>query len=79
MLHPFPARYLVSLGAADVDLIQQHSKWVLKADPEAGLQAFLQMRPPLNPSMVRPKRGGKGQGALCTGQGWTQYRQSDDD
>jgi hypothetical protein len=32
------ARYLTSLTAADTPLIRQHSGWILRADPEAGLQ-----------------------------------------
>ncbi|MEW5314407.1 MAG: hypothetical protein WDW38_005909 [Sanguina aurantia] len=45
-------RYLVSLSEAEASLIRTHSKWILLADPESGLEAFLQMQPPLNPSMV---------------------------
>ncbi|KAF5838923.1 hypothetical protein DUNSADRAFT_1939 [Dunaliella salina] len=49
-------RYMVTLGGMDrrevVPLIRRHAKWVLEADPDAGLQAFLEMQPPLDPSTV---------------------------
>ncbi len=45
-------RYMTSLSAADTPLIRHHSRWILAADPEAGLQAFLQMAPPLDPATV---------------------------
>lgn len=39
-------RYLVSLSEAEASLIRTHSKWILLADPEAGLEAFLQVGTP---------------------------------
>eukprot|EP00798_Chlamydomonas_sp_ICE-L_P023232 gene23232-30455_t len=39
-------------GLPETDLIRQHSKWILPADPDAGVQAFLQMHPPLDPKVV---------------------------
>ncbi|GAX76818.1 hypothetical protein CEUSTIGMA_g4264.t1 [Chlamydomonas eustigma] len=45
-------RYLVSLTEEEAALIRNHSSWILGADPEAGLQAFLQMQPPLSPALV---------------------------
>lgn len=47
-------RYLVSLSPAapHAATIQRHAGWILAADPEAGLSAFLHMRPPLDPSLA---------------------------
>lgn len=38
----------------DATLVESHAGWLLRADPEAGLEAFLQMRPPLPAGTVLP-------------------------
>jgi hypothetical protein len=38
----------------DAALAEEHAGWLLKADPEAGLEAFLQMRPPIPAATVLP-------------------------
>ena len=45
-------RYLVSMGSQDLEIIKEHAAWVLAGDPEAGLEAFVRMQPPLPPYVV---------------------------
>ncbi|KAK9829459.1 hypothetical protein WJX72_005979 [[Myrmecia] bisecta] len=47
-------KYLVSVGGSEQDLVKRHARWILKADPEAGLEMFIQMEPPLPPATVLP-------------------------
>ena len=42
------------MSPQDISLISRHAAWVLDADPEAGLEAFVQMRPMLPPADVLP-------------------------
>ncbi|PRW34079.1 glycoside hydrolase isoform A [Chlorella sorokiniana] len=41
-------------GQRDLALISTHAKWMLAADPDAGLEMFGNMQPPLAPSSVLP-------------------------
>ncbi|KAI3425935.1 hypothetical protein D9Q98_007907 [Chlorella vulgaris] len=41
-------------GQRDLGLISAHAKWMLAADPDAGLEMFSSMDPPLPPSAVLP-------------------------
>ncbi len=36
----------------DLNVVRDHTAWILEADAEAGLEAFLHMRPPLPPKVV---------------------------
>ncbi|BDA43540.1 Vam6/Vps39-like protein [Coccomyxa sp. Obi] len=45
---------LVSIGSKHVDLIKAHARWIVRADPEAGLEMFTEMRPALAPETVLP-------------------------
>lgn len=42
------------MAPQDLSVIRHHAAWVLGVDPEAGLEAFVQMRPPLPPAVVLP-------------------------
>ncbi|KAL4436979.1 hypothetical protein ABPG75_004118 [Micractinium tetrahymenae] len=41
-------------GERDLSLISTHAKWILRADPDAGLEMFSNMQPPLPPSAALP-------------------------
>jgi len=45
-------RYAVRLGADHASLVLEFSTWILTADPENGLEMFLEMKPPLPPAKV---------------------------
>lgn len=47
-------RYLCQLQPAPLDLLTTHARWILEADPEAGLEMFASLQPPLPPSAVLP-------------------------
>ncbi|KAL4430543.1 hypothetical protein ABPG77_005783 [Micractinium sp. CCAP 211/92] len=41
-------------GERDLSLVSTHAKWILAADPDAGLEMFSNMQPPLPPSAALP-------------------------
>uniref|UniRef100_A0A1D1ZMX2 CNH domain-containing protein n=1 Tax=Auxenochlorella protothecoides TaxID=3075 RepID=A0A1D1ZMX2_AUXPR len=45
-------RYLLGLGADQLSLISTHSRWILEADPDAGLQMFTSL--PVDPGALLP-------------------------
>ncbi|KAL0024599.1 hypothetical protein WJX77_001647 [Trebouxia sp. C0004] len=47
-------RYLVAVGGNQTGLVKKHARWILTVDPEAGLEMFTQMQPPLSPDSVLP-------------------------
>jgi hypothetical protein len=67
-------KYLTSMDSPDFQLVSAHSKWILQGDPEAGLEMFEQMQPPLAASVVLPiltsympdVAGARAPGALCS-------------
>lgn len=49
-----PRRYLMTMEPRAMGLMERHAAWILKVDPEAGLEAFLHLKPPLDPRVVLP-------------------------
>ncbi len=47
-------RYLVAVGGHQTGLVKKHARWILTVDPEAGLEMFTEMQPPLSPDSVLP-------------------------
>ena len=47
-------RYLVAVGGHQTGLVKKHARWILTVDPEAGLEMFTEMQPPLPPESVLP-------------------------
>ncbi len=47
-------RYLVAVGGYQTGLVKKHARWILTVDPEAGLEMFTEMQPPLSPDSVLP-------------------------
>ena len=47
-------RYLVAVGGYQTGLVKKHARWILTLDPEAGLEMFTEMQPPLSPDSVLP-------------------------
>lgn len=47
-------KYLLSLHPPDFSLVSCHSKWILKKDPEAGVDMLVQLYPSIDPSAVMP-------------------------
>lgn len=47
-------RLKVFVAEADAEVIQKHSGWVLKQDPEAALEVFVGAEKRLPPSVVLP-------------------------
>jgi len=47
-------RYLVAVGGYQTGLVKKHACWILTVDPEAGLEMFTEMQPPLSPDSVLP-------------------------
>lgn len=47
-------RYLVAVGGTQTGLVKRHAGWILTVDPEAGLEMFTEMQPPLPPDSVLP-------------------------
>lgn len=47
-------RYLVAVGGNQTGLVKKHARWILAVDPEAGLEMFTEMHPPLPPDSVLP-------------------------
>ncbi|KAL4522617.1 hypothetical protein Ndes2526A_g01018 [Nannochloris sp. 'desiccata'] len=47
-------QYLSSHEPRDFSLISSHAKWILKQDPEAGIEMFVRLYPEVNPSVVLP-------------------------
>lgn len=41
-------------GELGLPLVRAHAGWILAADPEAGLEMFVQSRPPMPPGEVMP-------------------------
>jgi hypothetical protein len=50
------------MSPPDAELTAGHAGWLLAADPEAGLEAFLRMRPPLPAATVLPMLQVRGRG-----------------
>jgi hypothetical protein len=42
------------MSPQDLEVVMQAAPWILAEDPEAGVEAFLHMRPPLPPRVVLP-------------------------
>ncbi|KAA6422986.1 MAG: vam6 Vps39 isoform X1 [Trebouxia sp. A1-2] len=47
-------RYLVKVGGNQTGLVKKHARWILTVDPEAGLEMFTGMQPPLSPDSLLP-------------------------
>ena len=59
-------RYLVAVGGTQTGLVKKHAGWILTVDPEAGLEMFTEMQPPLPPDSVLPILAGHAPGLCAT-------------